>query len=109
MNTLNTSLSLALKERRKADGLSLRQVGKLTGVSQSTLSRLENLKGNLDFHVQVALSKYLHVPLSPDAVPCDGRTLENVKQVIFNDPNVRDKVGLWNLFWGTYNSMRKLD
>src|SRR3989454_5324994 len=61
---VNTSeLGGAVKRRREDQGLSLRDVADQTGVSASTLSRIENGTGKPDAENIARLTAWLNVPL----------------------------------------------
>jgi len=63
-NLVNTSeLGRAVKRRREEQGLSLRDVADQTGVSASTLSRIENGTGKPDAENIARLTAWLDVPL----------------------------------------------
>jgi predicted transcriptional regulator len=56
-------LGAALRRARKERGnLSLRKVGRQIGVSQSTLSRIENGQGKPDAHVIARITQWLNIP-----------------------------------------------
>lgn len=56
-------LGQSLKRERERRGDSLREVAKHTGVSPSTLSRLENGVGHLDSENLLAVTRWLETPL----------------------------------------------
>jgi transcriptional regulator with XRE-family HTH domain len=61
---VNTSeIGRAIRRKRKELGLSLRGVAEKTGVSASTLSRIENGAGKPDADNIARLSEWLNVPL----------------------------------------------
>src|SRR6267143_2694754 len=61
---VNTSeLGTAVRRRREQQGLSLRDVADVTGVSASTLSRIENGTGKPDADNISRLTSWLDVPL----------------------------------------------
>src|SRR3981081_913263 len=61
---VNTSeLGGALRRRREQQGLSLRDVADLTGVSASTLSRIENGTGKPDADNIARLASWLGMPI----------------------------------------------
>src|SRR6185503_20600649 len=63
-NLVNTSeLGRAVKRRREEQGLSLRDVADQTGVSASTLSRIENGTGKPDAENIARLTSWLDVPM----------------------------------------------
>ena len=63
-NLINTGeLGRAVKRRREEQGLSLRDVADQTGVSASTLSRIENGTGKPDAENIARLTAWLDVPL----------------------------------------------
>jgi transcriptional regulator with XRE-family HTH domain len=63
-NLVNTGeLGRAVKRRREEQGLSLRDVADQTGVSASTLSRIENGTGKPDAENIARLTAWLDVPL----------------------------------------------
>ena len=63
-NLVNTSeLGRAVKRRREEQGLSLRDVADQTGVSASTLSRIENGTGKPDAENIARLTAWLDMPL----------------------------------------------
>lgn len=55
-------LSRLLSAKREETGYSLRQVQKETGVSASTLSRIECCKGSTDAQTRLALANWLELP-----------------------------------------------
>jgi transcriptional regulator with XRE-family HTH domain len=63
-NLINTvELGRAVKRRREETGLSLRDVADKTGVSASTLSRIENGTGKPDADNIARLTEWLDVPM----------------------------------------------
>ncbi|MDX2043164.1 MAG: helix-turn-helix transcriptional regulator [Acidobacteriota bacterium] len=56
-------LGLFVKRKRESERLSLRDVAKLTQVSASTLSRIENSTGTPDAETLARLAKWLNLPL----------------------------------------------
>ena len=61
---VNTSeLGNAVRRRREQQGLSLRDVADVTGVSASTLSRIENGTGKPDADNIARLAKWLNMPI----------------------------------------------
>lgn len=63
-NLVNTGeLGRAVKRRREEQGLSLRDVADQTGVSASTLSRIENGTGKPDAENIARLTAWLDMPL----------------------------------------------
>src|SRR5437773_6624687 len=61
---VNTSeLGSAVRRRREEQGLSLRDVADLTGVSASTLSRIENGTGKPDADNIARLTSWLDMPM----------------------------------------------
>jgi transcriptional regulator with XRE-family HTH domain len=61
---VNTSeLGTAVRRRREQRGLSLRDVADVTGVSASTLSRIENGTGKPDADNIARLAKWLDMPI----------------------------------------------
>src|SRR5436190_17762965 len=61
---VNTSeLGNAVRRRREQEGLSLRDVAELTGVSASTLSRIENGTGKPDADNIARLAAWLDMPI----------------------------------------------
>lgn len=61
---VNTSeLGTAIKRRREQQGLSLRDVADITGVSASTLSRIENGTGKPDADNIARLASWLNMPI----------------------------------------------
>src|SRR5947208_16728234 len=63
-NLINTvELGRAVKRRREETGLSLRDVADKTGVSASTLSRIENGTGKPDADNIARLTEWLNMPM----------------------------------------------
>jgi transcriptional regulator with XRE-family HTH domain len=63
-NLINTGeLGRAIKRKREENGLSLRDLADLTGVSASTLSRIENGTGKPDADNIARLTTWLNVPM----------------------------------------------
>src|SRR3982074_2032405 len=61
---INTAeLGNAVRRRREQQGLSLRDVAELTGVSASTLSRIENGTGKPDADNIARLTSWLNMPM----------------------------------------------
>jgi transcriptional regulator with XRE-family HTH domain len=61
---VNTSeLGVAVRRRREEQGLSLRDVADITGVSASTLSRIENGTGKPDADNIARLASWLEMPI----------------------------------------------
>lgn len=58
-----SELGAAIKRRREEQGLSLRDVGELTDVSASTLSRIENGTGRPDADNIARLTQWLDIPV----------------------------------------------
>lgn len=64
VNLINTvELGRAIRRKREEDGLSLRDVADVTGVSASTLSRIENGTGKPDADNIARLTAWLNVPV----------------------------------------------
>ena len=79
INTLE--LGRAIKRRREELGLSLRDVADVTGVSASTLSRIENGTGKPDADNIARLTNWLDMPV--DRVMKKQVEGENVDPVIY--------------------------
>lgn len=63
-NLVNTAeLGRSIKRKREEAGLSLRDVADVTGVSASTLSRIENGTGKPDADNIARLTNWLNVPM----------------------------------------------
>src|SRR5437868_13232754 len=80
---VNTSeLGSAVRRRREQQGLSLRDVADITGVSASTLSRIENGAGKPDADNIARLASWLDMPI--ERVMHDGhRTASEPKPVVY--------------------------
>ena len=80
-NLVNTGeLGRAVKRRREEQGLSLRDVADQTGVSASTLSRIENGTGKPDAENIARLTAWLDMPLDRLMTK---HTASNVEPVIY--------------------------
>lgn len=80
-NFINTvELGRAIKRRREELGLSLRDVADVTGVSASTLSRIENGTGKPDADNIARLTGWLDMPI--DRV-MNKKAAENVEAVVY--------------------------
>lgn len=71
-------LGKAIKRHRESLRLSLRDVGNLTGVSASTLSRIENGTGRPDADNIARLTQWLNVPVDRVMRKSDSETVEPV-------------------------------
>ena len=74
-------LGRAIKRKREDAGMSLRDVADATGVSASTLSRIENGTGKPDADNIARLTSWLDMPV--DRVMKKQGTTENVEAVIY--------------------------
>lgn len=82
------TLAGLLKQHRQQAGLSLRDVTKATGVSASTLSRIENGKGDPDFRQILCIARYLNVGL--EVVKGEPRnSLEAIREILCADGSLR--------------------
>jgi transcriptional regulator with XRE-family HTH domain len=79
INTIE--LGRAIKRRREELGLSLRDVADVTGVSASTLSRIENGTGKPDADNIARLTNWLDMPV--DRVMKRQGESENVEAVVY--------------------------
>lgn len=76
---INTvELGRAIKRHREQLGLSLRDVGDLTGVSASTLSRIENGTGRPDADNIARLTQWLDMPVDRLMTRHDAKDVEPV-------------------------------
>lgn len=85
------ALSLAVIARRERDRLSLRRVTKLTGVSKTVLSNLENGKHGASPNTYLALCRWLGCPLeqfSTGAYYDDQPTLDKIDGALFSDQSL---------------------
>ncbi len=80
------SVRTALIHYRKDNGLSLREVGRLTGISPTTMSRLSRGVGILDMNNLCRLAQFVGLPIN--GYECDGNTLPNIKAAIDRDDNL---------------------
>src|SRR5947199_2605835 len=79
---VNTSeLGNAVRRRREQQGLSLRDVADKTGVSASTLSRIENGTGKPDADNIARLTSWLDMPL--ERILGRGRDDNDAKAVVY--------------------------
>src|SRR5881397_259652 len=79
---VNTSeLGSAVRRRREQRGLSLRDVAEVTGVSASTLSRIENGTGKPDADNIARLASWLDMPI--ERVMHHDRAAAEAKPVIY--------------------------
>lgn len=106
-----------IQRKRQGEGLSLREVSAITGVSAATLSRIENGKGVPDSTTLVRLAGWLGIPLdglmkglllpSADAEMTIYResTPDKVEAHLRADPNLRPETAkaLSELFRVAYN------
>lgn len=70
--------------KREAEGLSLRGVAKVTGVSPSTLSRIETAKGFIPDAMTLArLCQWLSIPIERIVGAVDGSKAENSPVVYY--------------------------
>jgi transcriptional regulator with XRE-family HTH domain len=80
---VNTSeLGTAVKRRREQQGLSLRDVADVTGVSASTLSRIENGTGKPDADNIARLASWLDMPIERVMHP-GPRSASDPKPVVY--------------------------
>jgi len=80
---VNTSeLGTAVKRRREQQGLSLRDVADVTGVSASTLSRIENGTGKPDADNIARLASWLDMPIERVMHP-GSRSASDPKPVVY--------------------------
>src|SRR3982751_5038832 len=81
-NFINTvELGRAIKRRREELGLSLRDVADVTGVSASTLSRIENGTGKPDADNIARITSWLDMPV--DRVMRSQGSEEGVEAVVY--------------------------
>ena len=79
---VNTAeLGIAVRRRREQQGLSLRDVADVTGVSASTLSRIENGTGKPDADNIARLAAWLDMPI--ERVMNHGRSATDPKPVVY--------------------------
>jgi transcriptional regulator with XRE-family HTH domain len=76
VNTLE--LGQAVKRRREENGLSLRDVADVTGISASTLSRIENGTGKPDAENLARLTDWLGMPMDRIVKKGDSDEVEPV-------------------------------
>ncbi len=77
-NLVNTAeLGRSVRRRREELGLSLREVASVTGVSASTLSRIENGTGKPDADNIARLTSWLNVPMDRILGGRSAETSEN--------------------------------
>ena len=77
-----------VKRKRESERLSLRAVAKVTGVSPSTLSRIETAKGFIpDAPTLARLSQWLQIPIERIVGLANGNKSENAPVVYYlNEP-----------------------
>jgi transcriptional regulator with XRE-family HTH domain len=125
MDSINTpELGRALQQRRAELGLSLAAVGFETGISKSTLSRVERGIGQPDASVVAAVTAFLNVPIdrvmgsTPDdknrkpVVYYPNESTPDIVQAHLNaDPGVgpKEAIALGELFRVAYNAFRERD
>jgi transcriptional regulator with XRE-family HTH domain len=79
---VNTAeLGVAVRRRREQQGLSLRDVADVTGVSASTLSRIENGTGKPDADNIARLAGWLDMPI--ERVMNHGHSATDPKPVVY--------------------------
>jgi transcriptional regulator with XRE-family HTH domain len=78
------ALGSAIKRRRAELGLSLRDVADKTGVSASTLSRIENGTGRPDAETIAVLSEWLEIPVQ--RIMKSGDVAEGTVIYAINEP-----------------------
>lgn len=61
---LSDKVISALKQKREELKISRYQISKETGISQSTLSNIENLKQKPTFYTLIMIAEYLDIKLS---------------------------------------------
>lgn len=109
MQTLDVkTLGRLLKQERAASGASLRDVTKETGISASTLSRIENGKGDPDFKQVLGLARYLNVSLEVQTRESKN-SLEAVREILCADGNLNPEMlpMLMQMVTTAYNICRK--
>lgn len=107
----------ALTAKRAAERLSLRDAAKITGVSASTLSRLEHGIGMPDAGNLAAIAVWLGIPVSrflTEHEPAfyEGEsTMSKIAGAIHADPALSDdaKNALVRMMRGAYDSVTNLD
>lgn len=75
-------------QRRKQEGLSLRDVSEATGISAATLSRMEH-GCNADTENVVALSRWLNVPIQTATKATPEDVPNAIKAILFADPKLK--------------------
>lgn len=87
-----TKIGQIVREKREAEGLSLRDLQSLTGISASTLSRTENGK-TLEPDNLFALIEWSGIDLS-EVVVLEGNrtsTIAAIKLMLHSDPSLSDE------------------
>lgn len=86
-------MALALRERRNAQGITLHDVSKQTGLSITTLSRIENGKDGISLNTVEAVAQWLDRPLTdfviglpPDAA--DRPVIDLISSAIMQDSSL---------------------
>jgi len=92
--------------------ISLGVIAKESGISESTLSRMKcHPELGVDFDNLAKLSQWLGYKTMFDAgTVCDGNTLPNIKEVIFNDKVLDEsaKEKLWYIFVANFNAWTEI-
>lgn len=94
---------------RRKKNISLAKLGAKLGMSASTLSRVECGRGRLDFKNEVAVRRWLGLPLSVGAVTITGDTLANIKAAIHADKTLDGKAAdaLYDLMSAAYHTLAR--
>lgn len=104
-------LASRLLRVKKERGLSYRDLTDEIGVSVNTLCRIARGTVKADFNNLAKLSQWLGYKTMFDAgTVCDGNTLPNIKEAIFNDKNLDalSKTKLWHIFEANYNAWTEI-
>lgn len=81
VNTIE--LGRSIKRKREESGLSLRDVADVTGVSASTLSRIENGTGKPDADNIASLTTWLNMPIERVMNSAQGKGDKGVSPVVY--------------------------
>lgn len=89
---LNSNVGSRLRKRRKENGVSLRELAEMTGVTASFLSQVEHGKANLSLNSLQRLSEALAVPLLyflADPPPPSSAPLDEASYIDKPEPDIQ--------------------
>lgn len=96
-----------VKAERKRRGITLEKVQEESGVSASTVSRLENHGKPLDAHNEIRIKRWLGLPITLGTLSGTGDTLADIRSAIDADPTLDRKAAtaLYELMASAYRQL----